>query len=77
MLASLARRDFLKSTLAVSAAAALPIQFSLADEAKKPKLRMAVKYGMIKHDGSVEDKFNLIKKLGLQGVEVDSPSGLN
>lgn len=77
MLTSLPRRDFLKSTLAASAAAALPMQLALADEAKKPKLRMAVKYGMIKHDGSIEDKFNLIKKLGLQGVEVDSPSGLN
>ncbi len=77
MRASLPRRDFLKSTLAASAAVALPVQFALADEAKKPKLRMAVKYGMIKHDGSIEDKFNLIKKLGLQGVEVDSPSGLH
>ena len=77
MTESFPRRDFLKSTLAASAAAALPINLGLADEAKKPKLRMAVKYGMIKHDGSIEDKFNLIKKLGLAGVEVDSPSGLN
>ena len=77
MSASFLRRDFLKSTFAASAAAALPIHFAASDEAKKPKLRMAVKYGMIKHDGSIEDKFNLIKKLGLQGVEVDSPSGLN
>ena len=77
MTASLPRRDFLKSTLAASTAVALPMQFGLAEEAKKPKLRIAVKYGMIKHEGSIEDKFNLIKKLGLQGVEVDSPSGLN
>ncbi len=77
MPASFPRRDFLKSTLAASAATALPMQFALADEAKKPKLRIAVKYGMIKHEGSIEDKFNLIKQLGLQGVEVDSPSGLN
>lgn len=74
---SFPRRDFLKSTFVASAMAALPMQLALADEAKKPKLRIAVKYGMIKHDGSIEDKFNLIKKLGLQGVEVDSPSGLN
>lgn len=73
----LPRRDFLKSSLAASAVAVLPMQFALADETRKPKLRLAVKYGMIKHDGSIEDKFNLIKKLGLQGVEVDSPSGLN
>jgi L-ribulose-5-phosphate 3-epimerase len=77
MTTSFLRRDFLKSTLAASAAAALPMQFALADEAKKPKLKIAVKYGMIRHEGSIEDKFNLIKKLGLQGVEVDSPSGLN
>ncbi|MFM9962312.1 MAG: TIM barrel protein [Planctomycetaceae bacterium] len=77
MPATFPRRDFLKSALAVSATTALPMQLVLADEAKRPKLRMAVKYGMIKHDGSIEDKFNLVKKLGLQGVEVDSPSGLN
>ncbi len=77
MSAFVPRRDFLKSALAASAAAALPMQFARADQTKKPKLRIAVKYGMIKHAGSIEDKFNLIKKLGLAGVEVDSPSGLN
>ncbi len=77
MTTSFPRRDFLKSTLAASAAVALPLQLTLADEVKKPKLKIAVKYGMIRHEGSIEDKFNLIKKLGLQGVEVDSPSGLN
>lgn len=77
MLSPIPRRDFLKSTLAASTVAALPMQFARGDEAKKPKLRIAVKYGMIKHDGSIEDKFNLIKKLGLQGVEVNSPGELN
>lgn len=77
MTTSLDRRDFLKSALVASTVAVLPMELGLADEAKKPKLRIAVKYGMIKHEGSIEDKFNLIKKLGLQGVEVDSPSGLN
>jgi len=74
---SIDRRDFLKVGLATSALTVMPSSLLLADEAKKPKLRMAVKYGMIRHAGSIEDKFNLIKKLGLQGVEVDSPSGLN
>ena len=77
MLRSLPRRDFLKSTLAASALSVLPIQCALADDAKRPKLRIAVKYGMIKHNGSIEEKFNLIKKLGLQGVEDNSPSDLN
>ena len=55
MSTSLLRRDFLKSSLAAAAAVALPMQLALADEPKKPKLRIAVKYGMIKHDGSIEE----------------------
>ena len=39
------------------------------------RLKKAVKFGMIRIDGSVEDKFNLIKELGFQGVEMDSPGG--
>src|SRR4029078_211437 len=45
--------------------------------AKKPRLRKAVKYGMIGEGKTVEDKLNLAKKCGFEGVEVDSPSGLN
>lgn len=66
------RRQFLAASAAVSAASLLP-----AAEAKKPKLRKAVKYGMIGVKGTPTDKFNLIKKLGFQGVEIDSPSNLN
>jgi len=69
------RRHFLQSSLAGAAVLASG-RLSAAEE-KKPKLKKAVKYGMIKIDGSLEDKFNLIKKLGFQGVEVDSPSNLN
>ena len=47
------------------------------DAPRAPKLKKAVKYGMIRLDGSIEDKFNLVKSLGFQGVEVDSPSGIN
>lgn len=67
------RREFLGAAAALSAGA------GLADTPSQPKLRFAVKYGMIrpKPAGSVEDKFNLIKKLGFEGVEIDSPSRLN
>ena len=74
MLTILSRRDLLKATLAASVLPALTAQ---ADEAKKPRLRIAVKYGMIKVDAPVEKKLNLIKRLGFEGVEVDSPSGLD
>ncbi|MEX2113363.1 MAG: sugar phosphate isomerase/epimerase family protein [Pirellulales bacterium] len=44
----------------------------------KHSLKKAVKFGMIKVPGaSIEEKFNLIKSLGFQGVEFDSPSDIN
>ncbi len=48
-----------------------------AQGARKPKLKKAVKYGMIRIQGTAQDKFELVKSLGFQGVEVDSPSKLN
>lgn len=75
MMKSLTRRDVLKTAVATSLLPTLTAH--AAETSKKPKLRMAVKYGMIRLDGTVEDKLNLVKKLGFEGVEVDSPSGLN
>lgn len=65
------RRQFLAASAALTAASLLP-----AADAKKPKLKKAVKYTMIGVKGTPTDKFNAIKKLGFQGVEIDSPSGL-
>lgn len=50
---------------------------ALGDTAKKPKLRKAVKYYMIGPGKTVQEKFELIKKLGFEGVEIDSPSKLD
>lgn len=69
------RRHFLHTSLA--AAASLAATRRLAAEDKKPRLKKAVKYGMIRTKGSVEEKFELIKSLGFLGIEVDSPSDLN
>jgi hexulose-6-phosphate isomerase len=67
------RRDFLRTTAAVTAAvmsgSALPAQ-----SAKKPKLKKAVKYAMVKLDGaSHQERLELAKKCGFLGVEIDSP----
>ena len=35
----------------------------------------AVKIGMVQVDGSLTDKFKLLKELGFDGVELDSPGG--
>ena len=72
------RREFLKSTLAATALASGALSaHSLAAEPKH-SLKKAVKFGMIKVPGaSILEKFNLVKSLGFQGVEIDSPSDVN
>src|SRR5262249_9900089 len=69
------RRRFLHAGItSVAALAGPPL---LAAEEKKPKLKKAVKYGMIAGNAPIKDKFELIKSLGFLGVEVDSPSNIN
>lgn len=66
------RRDFLTTSSSFVIGSAL-----LGADAKKPKLRKAVKYGMIGAGKTIQERFELIKKIGFEGVEIDSPSGLN
>lgn len=69
------RRQFLQSSLAGACLlATAPLG---GQESRKPRLKKAVKYGMIGIRGSIKEKFELIKSLGFQGVELDSPSKTN
>ena len=66
------RRSFVKNTLVTSASLTLgnsvmALNSSLAP-AKKPVLRLAVKYGMIKAGTTPLEKLTLAKKLGIQGI---------
>jgi hexulose-6-phosphate isomerase len=68
------RRRFLLNGAAAFAAS--PFASTWADEAKgKHRLKKAVKIGMVK-GGGFGARFALLKKLGFEGVEMDSP-GLN
>lgn len=69
------RRHFLRSATAL-AGVALAGSAARA-ETKKAKLRKAVKYTMVNIKGSIKDKFELLKKLGFEGVEINSPSNLD
>ncbi|MGB7160483.1 MAG: sugar phosphate isomerase/epimerase family protein [Tepidisphaeraceae bacterium] len=74
------RRSFLRSTVTAAAGAALLAATgpgALAADAAKPKLRKAIKFGMIGEGATVRDKFDLAKSLGFEGVEMDSPSNVN
>lgn len=68
------RRNFLQSVAVGTAALAVGAS---AHAAVKPKLRLAVKYGMIGPGKTPLEKLELAKKIGFEGVEVDSPSGLD
>ena len=77
----LTRREFLDAARHAAIAAPLATAGlellgapSLFGGTLHPKLRKAVKYGMIRINGSIEDKFSLIKSLGFEGVEFDSPN---
>ncbi len=74
------RRTFLRSLgfglTAVGLGAAAPRRLLAAKS--KHSLKKAVKYAMIQvPKASIEDKLNLVKELGFQGVEMDSPSDID
>jgi len=76
MFRPLGRREFLK----VSAAVATTVLAGApaAAEEKKPKLKKAVKYGMVQlKGGSHHDRLALARKCGFLGVEIDSPGTPN
>ena len=52
-----------------------PLQFD--DGLDRPLHKKSLKYGMIKTEGSVLDKFQLVQSLGFDGIELDSPNDLS
>lgn len=79
------RREFLAAggAAALTAIASRPMavwaaeEGAAAGEAKRPKLHKAVKYAMIGEGDSPQEKLELVKSLGFEGVEVDSPSDVD
>jgi len=72
------RRQFISTTAAVTASGLVCRKSFLgATEPAKSQLKLAVKYGMIGGKGSVREKFELIKKIGFEGVELDSPMDID
>jgi hexulose-6-phosphate isomerase len=79
------RRTFLRATAVASAGATALSTFGvspLATRAEettpaKKRFRKAVKFGMIGEGKTVKEKFELIKSLGYEGVEVDAPGGVD
>jgi len=77
------RKNFLKISTGMVAASALPLS-SIANTnqsddqiIKKPNLKKSLVFGMINEDLSMLDKFKLVKDLGFDGVELNSPNDFN
>ncbi len=73
---ALDRRQFLAATTMTLAAGALGQAAAQAAESQF-KLRKAVKLGMVKGDGSLTEKFKMLKAVGFEGIDIDSPQKLD
>lgn len=76
------RKSFIKSAMLAVGATALAPPFASAYVLKgKPAAKVTLKkglgFGMIKEDLSLVDKFKLVKDLGFDGIEFNSPTDLN
>jgi L-ribulose-5-phosphate 3-epimerase len=74
----LTRRQFIRTTGATAAAFAFaaPGPGQESRPMRRP-IRKAVKLGMVAGEMSLLEKFRLLKKLGFDGVELDSPNNLD
>lgn len=68
------RRTFLAGAGSLAAAAALP-RFAPAAAPRRAEFRKAVKIGMVGEGATLRDKFMLLRELGFDGVDMDSPGG--
>jgi len=75
------RRSFLRAGLATAAGAAVgAVAVPSTRAARQPvarKQKLSLKWGMIEPGSTIADKFDVLKRLGYDGVEIDSPSDLN
>ena len=74
------RRQLLELAGAAVAASAFASEVQpvrAAGRARPRSIRMAVKLGMLAGEASIEEKFRLLREVGFEGVELDSPSELD
>ncbi|MFI4877116.1 MAG: sugar phosphate isomerase/epimerase family protein [Blastopirellula sp. JB062] len=70
------RRQFLVQSAALTVGAwGLSGQAATAAEPTPKGFKKAVKIGMVKTPGALEDKFRVLKELGFDGVELNAPGG--
>ncbi|SHE97464.1 hexulose-6-phosphate isomerase [Mariniphaga anaerophila] len=76
------RKNFIRSASLIAGASAIVSPFvssanSRSNETAKMPLKKGLGFGMIKEELSLVDKFKLVKDLGFDGIELNSPTDLN
>ena len=79
MSVKLNRREFGKASGLALAAAALPAlgQAQAAKPSLKPRILKSIKFGMFGEKLSIVEKFKVLQEIGYDGVELNSPGGVN
>ena len=75
--AGMAERPVLASGVEPAAAPATAAGLTAAATGGRRPIRKALKYGMIGPGSTVQEKFRVARDCGFDGVEMDSPNGLN
>jgi len=75
------RKKFIKTSLGITGAGIMvPNAFAVNSDTlgrKQTPIKKSLKFGMLKEEISIEEKFRMLKDLGFDGVEMDSPNELN
>jgi len=71
------RKDFIRTASILLGSSVLPLDFVKDLRSSSTTLKKGIGYAMIKEDLSVLDKFKLVKDLGFDGIEINSPTDLN
>ncbi len=78
---SLSRREFMESAALGAAAIGAPVAMSSASmqrtSAAPRAIKKSLKFPMVRVEGSILEKFKLLRAIGYHGVELDSPSNLD
>ncbi len=78
---SLSRREFMESAALSAAAISAPVAMSSAsmqrNSAAPRAIKKSLKFPMVRVEGTILEKFKLLRAIGFHGVELDSPSNLD
>lgn len=71
------RRTFLQLSGAAAAGLTAVTSAARAEDSSEPRIKKAVKIGMVAGNAPLVEKFKLLKEVGFGGVDMDSPNSLD